>query len=158
MAMRTGVPEGFHSVTPFLTCKNCSAAIDFYKRAFGAVELERINSPDGQVMHAELRIGDSIFMLNDEFDQSECKSPQALGGTTGGLHIYVPDVDAAFERAVKAGGTVKMPIADMFWGDRYGQFVDPFGHVWSIATRKEELTSLEIEERARECFQKIKAA
>ena len=158
MAIKSGVSEGFRSVTPFFTCKNCSAAIDFYKQAFGAEEVARLNAPDGRVMHAELKIGDSIFMLNDEFDRSTCKSPQALGGTTGGLHIYVSDVDAAFDRAIEAGGTVKMPVADMFWGDRYGQFVDPFGHIWSIATQKEELTLQQIEERAKEVFQRMKVA
>jgi uncharacterized glyoxalase superfamily protein PhnB len=138
--------------------RNAAAAIDFYKRAFGAEELTRMVGPEGKIAHAELRIGDSVLMLNDEFDWGMCKSPQTLEGTTGVLHLYVPDVDAAFEQAVRAGGQVRLPVSDMFWGDRYGDLVDPFGHVWGLATHKEDLTAEEIQERAREWYAKMSAA
>jgi PhnB protein len=143
------VPEQHHTVTPGLCVKNCSAAIDFYKKAFGAQELGRMTSPDGKIAHAELKIGDSVIFLNDEFDMPGCaRSPQTLGGVTGGLYLYVPNVDTSFDQAVKAGGKANMPVTDMFWGDRYGQIVDPFGQIWGIATHKEDLSPQEIEERA----------
>lgn len=145
----TTVPEGFHTITPQLTIRGADRAIEFYRRAFGAAELERMLGPDGQsIMHAELKIGDSIIFLSDEFPGMGCRSPQSLGGTTSSLHLYVEDVDAAFARAVAAGAQVRMPVADMFWGDRYGKIVDPFGHEWGIATRKENLTPDEIGKRA----------
>ncbi len=158
MAKNAAIPEGFHSVTPSLTVKNAAAAIDFYKKAFGAEELMRLNSPDGKVAHAELKIGDSIIFLGDEFDMGFARSPQTLGGTTGALNIYVPDVDQAFERAVKAGAQVRMPVADMFWGDRYGNVADPFGHIWSLATHKEDVSEEELEERAKAFYAKMKVA
>ena len=158
MANVKPVPDGYHTLTPGFTVKNAAAAIEFYKKAFGAEEIFRMNSPDGKVAHAEIRIGDSIFMLNDEFDMPGCaRSPQSLGGTTFGLFIYTTEVDAAFERAVKAGAEVRMPVQDMFWGDRYGQLADPFGHIWSIATHKEDLTPQQIEERAKEFYAKMSA-
>jgi PhnB protein len=138
------IPEGYHTLTPYLTVRDAARAIDFYKRAFGATEKERMASPEGKIMHAELRIGDSIIMLGDEFPGAKCRSPQALGGTTGGLFVYVKDVDAAFQQAVNAGATVDMPVADMFWGDRFGKLTDPFGHEWSLATHKQDLTAEEI--------------
>jgi PhnB protein len=138
--------------------RNAAKAIEFYKQAFGAEEVMRLNAPDGKVMHAELRIGDSVIMLSDEFEMSTCKSPQALGGCTANLHIYVSDVDAAFDKAVRSGATARMPVADMFWGDRYGQLLDPFGQVWSLATQKEQLTPQEVEKRAREFMAKMNAA
>lgn len=145
------IPERFHSVTPDLVVKGASDAIEFYKRAFGAVENYRHNSPDGKsIVHAELKIGDSIVMLSDEFIHGEmkgCRSPKSIGGSAVTLHIYTEDVDKAFNQAVAAGATVIMPLMDMFWGDRYGQLEDPFGHFWSIATHKEDL-SLEQTERA----------
>ena len=128
------IPEGYHTLTPYFTVRDAARAIEFYKQAFGAVEKGVMNGPDGKVMHAELRIGDSLFMLADEFPQYGSLSPQSTGGTGMGLHIYVEDVDSAFDRAVKAGATTEMPVTDMFWGDRYGQIEDPFGHRWSIAT------------------------
>jgi PhnB protein len=132
--------DGFTSLTPHIICTNAGAAIDFYKNAFGAQERVRMPGPDGQkVMHAELKIGDAIIMLADEFpEMGDCggRSPQSLGGTCATMHLYVPDVDSAFERAIKAGATVAMPVSDMFWGDRYGQITDPFGHRWSLATHK----------------------
>ncbi|MFB3915512.1 MAG: VOC family protein [Terriglobales bacterium] len=156
MANPKGVPEGYHSITPTLICKNCSAAIDFYKKALGAQELFRMNSPDGKVAHAELQIGDSIFFVGDEFDMPGCgRSPQTLGGYTGSFYIYVPDVDASFNQAVIAGGKVNMPVQDMFWGDRYGSIQDPFGHVWGIGTQKEKLTPQQVEERAKEFYAKM---
>ena len=151
-------PSGWHTVTPSITVRNAAAAIDFYKRAFGAEELTRMVGPEGKIAHSELRIGDSILMVNDEFDWGMCKAPQTLEGTTGVLHLYVPDVDAAFEQAIRAGGQVRLPVADMFWGDRYGDLVDPFGHVWGLATHKEDLTTEEIQERAREWYAKMSAA
>jgi PhnB protein len=153
MANPKGIPEGYHTITPTLVVKNCSAAIDFYKKAFGAQERFRMNSPDGKVAHAELQIGDSIFMLGDEVDMPGFgRSPQTLGGYTAALYIYVTDVDSSFNKAIQAGGKVKMPVQDMFWGDRYGQLTDPFGQVWGIGTQKEQLTPAEIEERARDFY------
>ncbi len=158
MAKTSPIPEGFHTVTPSLTIKNAAAAIDFYKKAFGAEEIMRMNSPDGKVAHAELKIGDSIIFLGDECDMGFARSPQTLGGTTGGLCLYVPDVDKAYERAIKAGAQARMPVADMFWGDRYGNLSDPFGHVWALATHKEDLSEEEIEERAKAFYAKMNAA
>jgi PhnB protein len=158
MASKPGIPQGFHSVTPGITIRNAAKAIEFYKQAFGAEEMMRLSAPDGKVAHAELRIGDSVIMISDEFEISPCRSPQTLGGTTTSLHIYVPDVDAAFDRAVNAGATSRMAVADMFWGDRYGQVIDPFGQVWSLATQKEQLTPQQVEKRAQEFFAKMHAA
>ena len=116
------IPEGFHSITPYLVVKGASDAIEFYKRAFGAVEEYRLNSPDGKsIVNAEIKIGDSVVMLSDEFPQGSCRSPRTIGGTTVMMHIYTEDVDRAFNQAVAAGATVMMPVMDMFWGDRYGQ-------------------------------------
>ena len=135
-----GIPEGFHTITPYLTVKDAAKVIQFYKDAFGATELERHNSPDGRIMNASIKIGDSILMLSDEFPEYGCGvlPPSSLKGTTVMLHIYTEDVDAVFANAIKAGCTVKMPVDDMFWGDRYGQLADPFGHFWSIATHKQK--------------------
>lgn len=157
MAKRVkGIPEGFHTITPQLTVRDASRAIEFYKRAFGAEEMMRMPAPDGKsIMHAELKIGDSIIFLSDEFPDMGCRSPQSLGGVAGSLHIYVEDVDAAFARAVAAGAQVRMPVADMFWGDRYAKIADPFGHEWGVATRKEDLTPDEIRKRADVFFAKM---
>jgi PhnB protein len=144
------VPEGYHSITPYMTVRDAARAIDFYKRAFGAVEKGAMKGPIGKVMHAELRIGDSIFMLADEFPEFNSLSPQSTGGAGMGLHIYTEDVDSAFDRAVKAGATVEMPVSDMFWGDRYGKLADPFGHKWSIGTHKQDVTMAEMEEAQKE--------
>jgi PhnB protein len=151
------IPEGFHTVTPHLVIKGAAGAIEFYKRAFGAEVLGRRDGPGGTVGHAELKIGDSIIFLADEFPQGSCKSPQTLGGTTATLNLYVPDVDAAFKQAVSAGGREIMAVADMFWGDRYGQLQDPFGHTWGIATHKEDLTHQEVEERAQAFWAQMQA-
>jgi PhnB protein len=149
------IPKGYHTITPSLTVRGAEKAIDFYKRAFGAEEFFRMPAPDGKgIMHAELKVGDSRFFVADEFPNMESRSPQSLGGATAALHVYVVDADAAFQRAVDAGATVRMPMQDMFWGDRYGRIVDPFGHEWGIATRKEQLTPDEIRERGKTWFAK----
>jgi PhnB protein len=138
------IPEGMHTVTPHLVCDGAAAAIDFYKKAFGATEVSRIPGPDGRLMHAHVRIGDSSVMLVDEWPDMGAVGPNKLKGTPVTLHLYVTDVDAAFAKAVDAGATVKMPLADMFWGDRYGQVQDPFGHMWSLATQQRDLSPEEI--------------
>jgi PhnB protein len=157
--MAKAIPEGFRTLTPQLVVRDAARAIDFYKKAFGAEELFRMTVPGGNMIgHAELKIGDSIFFLNDEAAGGACQSPEALGTATGGLHMYVEDVDASFVRAVQAGAQVRMPVADMFWGDRFGVVVDPFGHQWGLATRKEELTPQQMQERAREFYERMGAA
>ena len=143
------IPDGYHTITPHLIVKGAAEAIEFYKKAFGAEEVMRMPGPGGMVMHAELRIGDSHFMLNDEFPSFGKMGPKSIGGTPVTIHLYVTDVDALYGRAVKAGAKATMPIADMFWGDRYGQVEDPYGHQWSLATHKEDLTPEECMERAK---------
>jgi PhnB protein len=144
------VPEGYHTVTPYLTVRDAAQAIDFYKRALGAKERSRMPGPDGKsIMHAELKIGDSIVMLSDELPgMSTAHAPTTLGGTTGLLFLYVPNVDATFKRAMDAGCKVLSPLADMFWGDRYGKLEDPFGNQWMLATHKEDVTPKEMNRRA----------
>ena len=148
------IPEGFHTITPHITLRNAAQAIDFYKNAFGAEELGRSLTPDGKIMHAAIRIGDSLIMMNDEFPNMGCSSAETLGGTNITLHIQTEDVDSLFDRAVKAGAKATMPVANQFWGDRYGQVVDPFGQRWSLATRVEQLTPEEVEARAKAFFAK----
>ena len=143
------VPDGFHTATPYLIVKGAAKAIEFYKQAFGATELERMEMPDGKIAHAEIKIGDSIIMLGDEAPQHGTRSPQSLGGSPCGLYLYVEDVDATFNRAITAGATVTMAVRDQFYGDRNGSFVDPFGHTWYVATRKENLSTDEIRRRMR---------
>jgi PhnB protein len=142
------VPAGYHTVTPYLVCRGAAGAIDFYKRAFGAKEKMRMPGPDGRVAHAEIQIGDSRVMLGDEFPEMGARSPEALGGSAGSVFLYVKNVDAFADKAVAAGATVLMPIQDMFWGDRYGKLKDPFGHEWSIATHKEDVTAKQMAKRA----------
>jgi len=152
-----GIPDGYHTITPYLTLKDAAKAIKFYKDAFGAQEIEMHHAPDGRIMNATLKIGNSFFMLCDEFPEyGGCgiSPPHSLKGTTAMLHLYVEDVDAAFNKAVKAGSKVKMPVADMFWGDRYGQLEDPFGHLWSIATRISAPSKEKSQKGAEECFTK----
>jgi len=149
------IPEGYHSVTPYLTLSDAARAIDFYKRAFGAQEVMRMNTPDGKIGHAEIRIGDSVVMLGDEMRGSGSQSPQSLGGTSGGVFLYVQDVDAVFNKAVSAGAQVEAPLADMFWGDRYGRLKDPFGHSWSVATHKEDIAPAEMSKRMQEAMAKM---
>ncbi len=147
--MTKPVPDGYHTVTPYLTVENASDAIEFYKRAFGAEETVRMGAPDGRIGHAELQIGDSRVMLSDPFPGSTVRPPTERGGPTASVFLYVEDVDAAFQRAVDAGAIVEMALEDMFWGDRFGTVTDPFGHVWSMASHVEDLSSEEIEERAK---------
>lgn len=147
------IPEGFHTVTPHLICKNAGAAIEFYKKAFGAEELCRMPGPDGKsVMHCELKIGNSVIFMCDEFPDMGAMGPQSLGGTPVVLHLYVPNADAAYAQATAAGAKATMPLQDMFWGDRYGKVTDPFGHEWSIATHVEDLSPEEIGKRAAAAF------
>ena len=140
-------PQGYHSITPYLIVKGASAAIDFYKQAFGATEIVRMPMPDGRLGHAELRIGDSVVMLADEFPEAEAISPNTLGGTTVGLMIYVEDADAMFNQAVSLGAKVTKPMADQFYGDRNGTLQDAWGHKWTIATHVEDVAPDEMERR-----------
>ena len=145
------IPEGFHSVTPVLTVREGARVIEFMKQALGAQEIMRIPGPDGKsIMHAEVKVGDSIVMLSDEFTNmpDTPRSPQTLGGATGSLMLYVSDVDAAFKRATDAGCKALMPPSDMFWGDRFGKVMDPFGHHWGLATHKEDVSPAEMRKRA----------
>jgi PhnB protein len=144
------VPEGYHSLTPYLSIKGASAALSFYKKAFGAEEVYRLEMPDGRIGHAELQIGDSKIMLADEMPEmadAVTRSPRTLGAATAGFHVYVADVDAQFARAVEAGATVKRPIKDQFYGDRSGTVEDPFGHIWTLATHIEDVSPEEIKKR-----------
>ena len=134
------IPEGMHSVTPHLICAGAAEAITFYTQAFGAVELARLPGPDGKLMHAMVKIGDSVVMLVDEMPSCGGFGPTSLKGSPVTLHLYVENVDAAFDRAVAAGARVTMPVADMFWGDRYGRIEDPFGHQWSLATHQRDVS------------------
>lgn len=142
------IPEGMRTLTPHLICAGAADAIAFYTRAFNAREQFRLQAPNGKLMHACLTIGDSTLMLVDEMPEHGALGPKALKGTPVCLHLYVPDVDAAIEQAMAAGATVTMPAADMFWGDRYGQVEDPFGHRWSLATHQRDLTPEQIAEAA----------
>jgi PhnB protein len=149
------IPDGYHTLTPYLTVRDAVRAIEFYKQAFGAQERGIMKGPDGKVMHAELKIGDSIIMLADEFPDHGVVSPQTTGGAGMGLHIYVDSVDTAFDRAVKAGAQVEMPVTDQFWGDRYGKLKDPFGHKWSIATHTKDMSADEMKRNMDEAMQKM---
>jgi PhnB protein len=152
------IPDGYHAVTPCLTVKGGAQAIEFYTKAFGATEHFRMPGPDGKsLMHAELKIGDSIVMLADEQPGMGTKAPTSAGGSTGYLFLYVKDVDAAFKRAVEAGAKVVMPPADMFWGDRFGQVDDPFGHRWGLGTHKEDVAPDEIAKRQQQFFASMSA-
>ena len=146
------IPKGFHTITPALTVRNAAEAITFYKEALGAEELVRMSGPDGKITHAELKIGDSIIFLGDEIPNMGNKSPQTLGGNSGSLFLYVEDVDQFYQRAVHAGAKSTMPPTDMFWGDRYGTFIDPYGQSWGVGTHVEDLTGEETAERAKEFY------
>jgi len=141
------IPEGYHSLTPYLIIKGAAAAIDFYKKNFDAQEIMRIPQPDGRIGHAELMMGDSPIMLADEFPEMNRLGPKTLGNTPVGLMLYVDDADAIFNRAVAAGAKVEKPMADQFYGDRNGTLLDPFGHQWTIATHKEDVSPEEMERR-----------
>lgn len=153
MAVKT-TPEGYHSVTPYLICKDAGKALEFYKKAFGAEELSRHEMPDGKVGHAEIKIGDSPVMLADEFPEMNALSPQTIGGSPVSLMVYVDDVDAVFKRALGAGARETRPVADQFYGDRLGMLTDPFGHVWSVATHIEDVPPEEMKRRADEAARK----
>jgi uncharacterized glyoxalase superfamily protein PhnB len=142
------IPEGMHTVTPHLVCANAAEAIEFYKNAFDAVELVRLPGPEGKLMHAMIRIGDSMAMLADEFPDWGSFGPKSLKGTPVTIHLYVEDADELVERAVGAGARVIMPVKEMFWGDRYGQIEDPFGHHWSVATHVRDVSPEELERAA----------
>jgi len=146
------IPAGFHTITPSLTVRDAAQAIDFYKKALGAEERMRMAGPDGKITHAELKIGNSVIFLNDEVPAWGCKSPQTLGGSPSGFYLYVEDVDSAFKRATGAGGKETMPVTDMFWGDRMGNFSDPYGYTWTLATHTQDLTEREMEEGAKEFY------
>jgi PhnB protein len=141
------VPDGYHTATPYLIVKGAAKAIEFYKQAFGATEVERMEMPDGKIAHAEIKIGDSIIMLGDEAPQHGTRGPKSLGGSPCGLYLYVEDVDQTFNRAITAGATATMAVKDQFYGDRNGSLVDPFGHTWYVATRQENLSMDEIRQR-----------
>jgi PhnB protein len=149
------IPQGHHSVTPYLTIRDAARALEFYKRAFGAKEVVRMDTPDGKIGHAEIKIGDSLIMLADEFPGADCKSPQSLGGTSGGVFLYVENADATFKQAVAAGAEVEAPLADMFWGDRFGRLKDPFGHSWSIATHTRDVAPAEMQKGMKETMSKM---
>lgn len=156
--MAKAIPEGYQTVTPYIVVRGASNAIDFYKKAFGAKEMYRMPGPDGKsIAHAEIKIGNSVVMLGDENPAWDNLGPQSRGGVTSSLFLYVEDVDAAFDKAVKAGGTGKLPPTDMFWGDRFSKLVDPFGQEWGIATHKEDLSPQEIEKRGREFYSQMMA-
>ena len=150
--MSKAIPDGYHTVTASLTLKDGAAAIDFYQGAFGAREIMRVASPDGKIMHAEIQVGDSRIMLADEYPGMGCVSPVSAGHATSSLYLYVPDVDAAFTRAVGAGAKVVMPVTDMFWGDRFAAVDDPSGHRWGLATHVEDPSPAEFERRRQEFF------
>jgi len=143
------IPEGYHSLQIYLAVEDAAKAIDFYKEAFGAEETIRMPGPDGKVAHAELQIGDSKLMLSDPFPQSNVRPPSERGGSTSSVFMYVDDVDATFAQAQQAGATVVSELEDMFWGDRFGTVADPFGHVWAMATHKEDLSEEEMAERSK---------
>ena len=143
------IPHGMHTITPHLVCAGAAAAIEFYKEAFGAVEVDRLAGPDGKLVHAMVRIGDSALMLVDEFPDMQAFGPKSLGGSSVTLHLSVVDADASFKRATAAGATPRMPVTDMFWGARYGMVQDPFGHLWSVATQVRNLTMAQITESMR---------
>ncbi len=149
--MTKPIPAGFHSVTPTLTVRGAGDAIEFYKKAFNAEEINRFPGPDGKtIMHAEIKIGDSIIMLNDEFPQMNCLSPQSVGGPSSAIYLYVENSDSIFNRAVSAGAKVRMPMMNAFWGDRFGMLEDPYGHIWTVATRIIDLSPEEIKKAGTE--------
>lgn len=148
------VPDGYHTVTPYLIIQGAARAIEFYKKAFGATELLRLEGPNGMIGHAEVKIGDSPIMLADEFPEMGARSPQAFGGSPVSICLYVPDVDALARQAVAAGAKEVRPVKDQFYGDRSGTFTDPFGHTWTIATHKEDVSPEEINRRFAAMMQK----
>ena len=146
------IPDGYHTLSAYLIVRGASDALAFYKNAFGATELCRLNMPDGKIAHGEFKIGDSIFMISDENPDCASTSPETLGGSPVKLHLYVTDVDTTFADAIKAGAKEAMPLADQFWGDRMGGVVDPFGHQWMIGTHVEDVDPSEFQSRMEACF------
>jgi PhnB protein len=142
------IPKGYHSVTPYLVVNDGNRAIEFYKKAFGATEINRMAGPDGKIGHAELKIGDSMIMLSDEMPGATGRSPQSLGGSAVSIFLYIENVDSVFNQAIKGGAKADMPPQDMFWGDRFGKLTDPFGHLWGLATHIEDVAPQEMEKRA----------
>lgn len=158
MAKTSYIPTGYHTVTPYITVNDAAEAIEFYKRAFGAEERFRMPGPGGKIMHSEIQIGDSMVMLSDEFPGFGMKSPVNAGCSTASIMIYIPDVDASFDRAVKAGAKTLKAVENTFWGDRYGHLIDPFGHHWSLATHIEDVSMDEMERRSKEFMAQMQAA
>ena len=144
------IPDGYHTVTPYLIVRGAARAIEFYRKAFGAAERTRCADPGGKIMHAEITVCGSVIMLADEFPEMGFRGPQTLGGSSVGIVLYVEDVDARFRQALEAGCTVMQPLQDKFYGDRSGTLTDPFGHVWTLVTHKEDLTPQEVERRFQE--------
>ena len=150
------IPEGYHTATPQLVVRNAAQAIEYYKKALGAKELMRMPTPDGKIAHAELKIGDSVIFVSDEIPNvGMSKSPQTLGGTSSGVMLYVEDADATFQKALEAGGKSFMPLTNMFWGDRFGSFIDPFGQAWSVATHTEDVSPAELEKRTQDFYKQM---
>jgi PhnB protein len=149
------IPKDYHSITPVLIVKNGDKAIEFYKNGFGVEERCRMKSPDGRVAHAELKLGDSVFMLSDEYPEMKCHSPKTIGGSPVSMYVYVDDVDSIFNKAISAGAKVLDPVKDQFWGDRHGRLEDPFGHLWSIATHKKDLSEEEMKKAAEAAFSQM---
>lgn len=147
------IPAGYRSVTPYLAVRQAAEAIEFYRRAFGAKERMRLAAPDGKIGHAELEIGDSVIMIADEFPEMAFRGPASLGGTSVTLHLYVKNVDASFRQAMEAGATAVRELQDQFYGDRTGSVRDPFGHIWHIATHKEDVSPEELAQRAAAMFE-----
>ena len=158
MAQVKAVPEGYHTITPNIVVSDGAKAIDFYKKAFGAEEIVRMPGPNGGIMHAELRIGDSVVMLGEDMPEFGSKNPKAYGGSPVSFYVYVEDVDAAWERAINAGAKSVFPLWDMFWGDRTGRLEDPFGHNWSLAQHMKDLTPEEIKKGEEEFRAQMQAA
>jgi len=142
------IPDGYRGATPYLTVKNAAAAIEFYKKAFGATELFRLGAPDGRIGHAEVKIGEAVIMLSDEYPDMNVLGPETIGGSPVTIHLYVENVDAMAKSAVEAGAKVERPVEDQFYGDRGGKFTDPFGHRWWLATHKEDVSPEEMKKRA----------
>jgi PhnB protein len=149
------IPKGYHSITPYLVVKDARKAIDYYRQAFGAQEIARMDGPEGKIAHAELRIGDSMLMLADEMPGSGNRAPSSLGGSPVGIMLYVDNVDNVYRQATAAGAKADQQPADMFWGDRYGKLTDPFGHSWSLATHIEEVAPEEMKKRMKEAMSKM---
>ena len=152
------IPEGYHTLTPYLVVEDTAKAIAFYKEAFGAEEIMRMQAPDGSIGHAEIQIGDSRVMLSDPFPQSSVRPPKERGGPTASIFVYVEDCDSTFDQATAAGAEVTVPLENMFWGDRFGSLTDPFGHVWSIATHIEDVPEAEMAERAKAAMAEMGAS